>query len=333
MGKKIAILAALAAIAVAGSVAANDSVAEMVAGGLVLKQSRDIDMVSEDLYVSPRQIRVRYVFRNRSSRDIRTTVAFPMPDRDLAEMQEGDRAFPTAFRTIVDGRQVRTQTERRATLRGVDHSALLRQLGIPLTAEGNAAATIMTHLDRLPSAQQQRLQRLGLIEATEFDDTGRGMQRHWLPRWTAHETWYWEQVFPAGRDLNVEHSYAPGTGATVSTALHEREFRQSAEGRRQIARYCIDRDFLASLDRMAARAGRPEQAMLPELRVGYILRTGANWRSPIGSFRLVVDKEAAGNIVSFCGTGLRRISPTQFEMRRTNWRPTEDLNVLIVQPR
>jgi hypothetical protein len=159
------------------------------------------------------------------------------------------------------------------------------------------------------------------------------MRRHWLPRWTAHETFYWEQVFPAGRDLNVEHSYTPGTGMSVSTGLHHREYRQSAEGRRLIARHCIDREFLASIDRMAARAGTPDQALLPELRVGYILRTGANWRSPIGSFRLVVDKEAPDNIVSFCGTGLRRISPTQFEMRRTNWRPTEDLNVLIVRPR
>ena len=333
MGKRNALLAAaLAALAIAGSVSANDSIAEMAAGGLVLRQSRDIDMLSEDLYVSPSRIRVRYVFRNRSPRDIRTIVAFPMPDRNLAELQESDRAFPTGFRTAVEGRPVRTQVERRATLRGVDHSALLRQLGIPLAADGNASATIMTHLDRLPAAQQQRLLRMGLIEATEFDDTGRGMRRHWLPRWTAHETWYWEQTFPAGRDLNVEHSYVPGTGMSVSTGLHLPDYRRSAEGRRMIAEHCVDREFLASVDRLA-RARPAGEAMLPELRVGYILRTGANWRSPIASFRLVVDKEAPDNIVSFCGTGLRRISPTQFEMRRTNWRPERDLSVLIVRPR
>ena len=38
---------------------ANDSAAETAAGGLVLKQNRDIDMVSEDLYVSAREVRVR----------------------------------------------------------------------------------------------------------------------------------------------------------------------------------------------------------------------------------------------------------------------------------
>ncbi len=332
MKRPIGIVAAVAAAALAAGVRANDSIAEMAAGGLVLKQSREIDMLSEDLYVSARQIRVRYVFRNQSARAVRATVAFPMPDRNLAELQHSDRAFPSGFRTLVDGRPVRTAVERRAMLRGTDRSALLRELGVPIAAEGNASATIMTRLDRLSAAQQQRLLRLGLIEATQFNQ-GRGMERHYLPLWTATETHYWEQTFPAGRDLRVEHSYTPGTGLSVSTGLHHREFRQSSEGRRMIADYCVDREFLASVDRFAARTGPREQAMLPEQRIGYILRTGANWRSPIRDFRLVVDKGAPENIVSFCGTGLRRISPTQFEMRRSNWRPARDLRVLIVQPR
>ena len=44
-----------AALGLAAAALANDSVAEMAAGGLVLRQSRDIDMVSEDLYVSAAQ--------------------------------------------------------------------------------------------------------------------------------------------------------------------------------------------------------------------------------------------------------------------------------------
>ena len=63
----------------------------------------------------------------------------------------------------------------------------------------------------------------------------------------------------------------------------------------------------------------------------YVLTTGSNWRAPIGDFRLVVDKGRVENLVSFCGSGLRRISPTQFEMRRRNWRPDRDLAILIVQ--
>ena len=63
-----------------------------------------------------------------------------------------------------------------------------------------------------------------------------------------------------------------------------------------------------------------------------VLTTGANWRSPIGEFRLVVDKGRPENLVSFCGQGVRKISPTRFETIRTNWRPDRDLKVLIVAP-
>ena len=68
-----------------------------------------------------------------------------------------------------------------------------------------------------------------------------------------------------------------------------------------------------------------------ERRLGYILTTGGNWRSPIGDFRLVVDK-GAPKIVSFCGDGVRKIRPTRFEIRHRNWRPDRDLEVLIVSP-
>ena len=72
--------------------------------------------------------------------------------------------------------------------------------------------------------------------------------------------------------------------------------------------------------------------MLPDRRIDYVLTTGANRRTPIGSIRHVVDKGAPGNLVSFCGEGVRRLSPTRFEMRKSNWRPDRDLKVLIVTP-
>ena len=47
----------------------------------------------------------------------------------------------------------------------------------------------------------------------------------------------------------------------------------------------------------------------------WTFRPGSPYRrSPIGRFRLVVDKGAPGNLVSFCGEGVRKISPTRFEM-------------------
>jgi len=99
-----------------------------------------------------------------------------------------------------------------------------------------------------------------------------------------------------------------------------------------MAEYCVDAGFLAALDRASARHGPRKQIVLPDRRIDYVLTTGANWRAPIASFRLVVDKGAPGNLVSFCGDDVRRLSPTRFEMRKTSWRPDRDLKVLIVTP-
>jgi hypothetical protein len=330
MTRTVTILAALAAAMAAAAALANDGVAERTAGGLVIRPTDQIDMVSEDLYVSADRIRVRYVFRNRTPRDVRVTVAFPMPDRDFGELRYEGANYPADFATRVDGRPVRLQVERQAIARGVDQSALLQRLGLPVLAEDTLSA-VDEAAGRLTAEQRRRLEALGLIESSEYD-AGQGLRTHWEPIWTLKETWYWEQVFPAGRDLVVEHAYTPGAGASIGSELAFRELRGSPGVRAMIDRYCVDRAFLAAIDRMSARSTEEEPVLLGERTIGYILTTGAGWRSPIGDFRLVVDKGRPDNIVSFCGTGLRRISPTQFEMRRRNWRPDRDLAVLIVSP-
>ena len=73
-------------------------------------------------------------------------------------------------------------------------------------------------------------------------------------------------------------------------------------------------------------------ANLTESRVRYVLTTGANWARPIGDFRMVIDKLSPSNLVSFCGTGVRRISPTQFEVRYRNFTPRQDVAVLVLTP-
>jgi hypothetical protein len=319
--------AALAAISGTGIALANDSIAEMTAGGLVLKNSRNIDMLDEDLYVSVEQVRVNYVFRNRGRRDESVIVAFPMPNRNLEEESWGSEiAHVSDFVTMVEGRPVQTQVERKAMLGGRDHSALLTRLGIPLApptdyVEGRPDPVFVAW-QRLSAADKQQLKRLKLIREEGED---------FSPMWTLKETYYWTQTFPAGRELKIQHRYRPGAGGSVGSVLSAKVDRNDAYTRRYIADYCVDQDFLGGVARMS-RAGGPDNYLLPERTVGYILKTGGNWRSPIRNFRLVVDKGSPDNIVSFCGTGIRKISPTQFEMRRTNWRPDRDLKVLILSP-
>ncbi|MBV9884175.1 MAG: DUF4424 domain-containing protein [Sphingomonadaceae bacterium] len=323
------LLPAAGLLACATAALANDSTASTGAGGLVLRRTADIDMVSEDLFVSVEQVRVHYVFRNRSPRDANVTVAFPMPDRNLAAMGESDIGYPSDFHTEVAGRPVNATLERHVFGNDHDQTALLQSLHIPLAPNADGINHIIAALDALPAARRDELHRLGLVDVEEYDQ-GRGMERHWRPTWMLRDTWYWQQTFPAGRDLVVDHRYRPGAGSSAGTPLAFRDYRNSADGRAEAALYCADADFIASLDRLTRAGG--EGTELPDYRVDYILTTGGNWRSPIGDFRLVVDKGSPRNLLSFCETGVRRLSPTQFEVRHHNWRPTRDLHILIVQP-
>jgi hypothetical protein len=64
----------------------------------------------------------------------------------------------------------------------------------------------------------------------------------------------------------------------------------------------------------------------------YTLSPGANWRGPIGRFRLTVDQGWPDRIVCLCIAGLKRGSPTRFEVIETGYEPDRDLDVLIVTP-
>jgi hypothetical protein len=213
--------------AIGAAALANDSTATTAAGGLVLRQSADIDMRSEDLFVSVDRIRVRYVFRNRTARDVRVTVAFPMPDRDLSQMRESDVGYPSDFHSRVAGRPVAAALERHALVGGRDQTALLQGLRIPLSPDAQGTERIVRALNALRPADRDRLRRAGLID---LDADGA-----W-PLWTVRDLWHWQQVFPTGRDLIVEHDYRPGAGSSAGTPLAFPEYRRSAEGRALLRR-------------------------------------------------------------------------------------------------
>jgi hypothetical protein len=72
-------------------------------------------------------------------------------------------------------------------------------------------------------------------------------------------------------------------------------------------------------------------APFSEERISYLLSTAANWSRPIQDFLLIIDKGDRSNLVSFCAQGTRKISPTQFEVHKTDFVPDSDLHVLILR--
>jgi hypothetical protein len=329
---RAAIVAGLVALFGVSLARANDSTAELTTGGLVLAKTADVEMRAEDLAISEKEIDVRYRFFNHSAQDVTVTVAFPMPDVTL-NGPDWNIAFPAPdstnfldFHTIADGHEVQAQYEQKALLDGVDISARLKALGVPLAPQSDTTSKV---LDGLPRAEQDELVKLDF--ATPYDDdVGQGWRHHVIPKWTFKSTFYWSQTFPAGKEIVVEHRYTPSVGGTVGTMLDSPDIDAKDLSNYQ-TRYCVDKDFLAGA-KQAERldASGSAQSPLYEKRIAYVLTTGANWAGPIGDFHLTVDKGAPDSLVSFCADGVKKIGPTLFEVRHADFTPTRDLNVLIL---
>lgn len=310
---------------------ANDSMAELNNNGLVLITSGEVEMRSEDLYISMDDVRVRYVFYNRSDADITTLVAFPMPDI-AGEPYGTGPALPSDnpvnlmnFSVSVDGMAVTPQVEQRVRAAGIDRTDFLNQHGIPLAPH---LLSTEDRLKALPPEAQANLVRYGMVYKNEFDG-GQGLEVQLMPVWTLSTTYYWEQTFPARKEVVVEHRYQPSVGGTAGVAFLDYE---TAEPVPEIfaeyqQKYCVDPPFTRAVQK---RRGPDGGFPFTESYVAYVLRTGANWADAIGQFRLVVDKGSTDNLVSFCGEGVKKIAPTQFEMVKENFWPDRDLNILFL---
>ena len=320
-------------LAVAAPAGANDSSAELAAGGLVLTHNAAIEMKAEDLFISAKQVRVHYRFANTSAKDVTVTVAFPMPDI-TTEGFDDILAIPTQnptnfldFHTTVDGKPVTAQLERKAIKNGKDYSALLKGLGIPLAPH---LAFTNQLLDKLPQARKDELVKLGLAVVDEYDNTGKGMVKHLDATWTLKTTFYWTQTFPAGREVVVEHRYKPAVGESAGTSWGSDYWPKDPGYAKARAHYCVDDAFIASAERAKAKGDISPQ--LNEQRIEYILTTGGNWKAPIGDFHMTIDKGEPAALVSFCGEGVVKTGPTTFEVRHANYMPTREVSVLILRP-
>lgn len=321
---------ALSALAAAAPAWANDSMAELATGGLAYVTTDAVAMRSEDLFISMKEVRVRYEFQNTSDHDVTSLVAFPMPDI------KGDIDFTVAvpiedpanflgFATTVDGAPVEAEMQQRVSALGVDQTATLSALQVPLAPQ---LAATRAALDALPQSEWGRLVDQGLAGIDEYD-AGKGWERHLAPIWTLSTVYYWEQTFPAGKTVIVEHHYTPSVGATAGVSFDYEGARNEDWFKEYQTRYCIDGSFLDAFERAKSKPGGDR---LMEHRIAYILTTAANWSGAISKFRLVIDKGAPGNLVSFCGEGAKKISATQFEVDAQDFYPQKDLAILILAP-
>ena len=303
---------------------ANNSSAELKTGGLVLLKSSKIELQSEDLFISNKEIKIHYVFLNNSPTDIATGVAFPMPRISMSargeeiQIPNGNSSNFLDFTTSVNGRPISARVELRAYQDDHEATSILKAVGVPLTSNYRKMRNI---LDRLPEFKKRELIRDNLVDADED------------PRWSLATTYYFKLVFPAGKETIIEHKYRPSVGESNVTSLGDPEEASESWIKEKIGKYCIDSALLNMIK--SARKKTPHMeydSPFREERISYILHTGANWAGPIGKFHLVIDKGSPDNLISLCGYGVTERGPTLFEITKSNFTPNNDIDILIFKP-
>lgn len=318
MKRCVVVLALLSAAATLSpnTLKANDSTAELGAGGLIFSKNDDVDMTSEDLFVSREQIIVDYKFYNRSSHDVTSLVAFPLPE--IEYQADADVGIPSPdsvnfvdFVTLVEGRRIEADVELKSNVQGVDKTEELKRLGMPLNPYQASSVINAASKSVLDEMRREDL----------LDENNQ-------PLWKLKTVFYWQQTFPKGRTVEISHRYRPIAGGSVMTSIHH--IPTNTDIREDYKKYCVERSLIDAVNR-SIKPGE-DYPRFGELNVEYILTTGANWASPIRRFRLVVDKGSPRNLVSFCGDGVTKISPTRFEITATDFVPKQNLEVLILTP-
>jgi hypothetical protein len=210
----------------------------------------------------------------------------------------------------VNGAAVKADVESRAFVDGRDITARVQTAGLPASVV--AATKALTGLN---PARRAALEKQELIEC---DSAG------CFPVWESRIQYYWKQHFPPGATVVVQHSYRPVVGGSYIVG--------SMNGKSNIGPFCGGAEGLAAISQYKKRhpVKNDGETVLWENHISYILTTANNWSGPIRNFRLSVVTESAEDLLFTCTPGLKRASPTRYQMERANFHPDKELDLLIL---
>lgn len=292
---------------------ANDSIGFVATGGIQYLKNNEIEMLSEDLFISKKIIKVDYQFKNLTVKDVTETILFPLPrvdnffEADFANTQK----LLNTFKVNVDGKVIQPNMYVRAFIQkdektpAIDITELFKKCGFSesemLNPWNRKSYEYLYFEEKLRNCKKPEMQKI----LQPFKDD--------VIPWSSQVIYSWKQRFKANSITFVKHQYSPLVGGSVA-------FLDEYEGKD----YCMDSSFKAGL-----RRADSQNASYSAL--GYILKTGANWAKSIQDFKLTVERDV-GELVSFCWKGkVQKMSPTQFYMVEKNFIPTHDLKIIFVK--
>lgn len=295
---------------------ANDSAWGETNGSIVLLKQRDISMAKERLLIAPDRINVDYLFINHSNKDITVPVTFPMPP---IYQYEGQDIAPGImnFKLSVDGKPVKTQA---------------RWVVMLFDENGKDREDIT---DKAIHRGWSIEQLVNLLKDEPWSDNAKSNQpplpAEWfkkdMPQFYVQQHFTWQQTFPAGKEVMINHAYTPSLSGGVPTPL---EYIVGDGTKDNPANECLNtstRKQVEKLDKYLKNKNKENYGGLGWNQLNYILSTGANWKEGvIGDFTLRIHKTSPDDVVVTCFTHpLKEVEPLTLEFKQKDFKPDEDL--------
>ena len=294
---------------------ANDMpMAGIIANGIVVKDENNIQIEKETLYISNSLIEVSYEFKNLSTADITTEVAFPIPQHRYDPTGHITHPVHGDFKLIVNGKAVKCALHARALFKDKDYTSLLASMNVSIVDFGNNNK----FFERLNKDNQKTLLDIGLVT----NDPAEGV----MPQWSVDATYYWKQPFPANKTVNIKHSYRPNTYSATHYFKAGRSFEAAEEIESLAKEYCLSKDIKKWMGNTWG-GFRYEQ-------VSYILTTANHWKKPIKEFHIIIEPAKYSDFkVSTCFEfgKLKRVGKTRYVGTFKDYIPDKEVEVHFLQ--
>lgn len=309
----------------------GESRAALPTGTLQIPRPPELELRSLDITITPQEVRGRYVFHNRSNRDIAVRAAFAAPDLDAAAPGFGYMAIPLpeqlnfmGVSASVDNAPVTLMGEHHIFGSGLQQTHLLEDSGAPLQPASVVA------WEALGKMGQQTLQDLRAAGLVDMDQAGERLTPR--PRWMLKTTWFWPQVFPAGKDVTVAWRHAASASSAAAPLPPPLPLQQGNAGAEttNLRHNCASVTAAVSDAAQIARKNGAGNDWLLERTLRQHVSTGPAVGGPAGVVTITIEAGADGALAATCAAGFQKAGPGLLRLRRENVAMDENLDVLFV---
>jgi len=295
----------------------NDGAGALGVGGIVFDRTKPLTLSKQVLDIGYDKITVQYEYVNKSSRDIRKTIFFPLPPYPALPHENGAMAYgqPPQLVVMVNGKPVNYQAKVQAWRAGKDITGRLKSMGfsekqIAMFPFNNRAD--QTHLSTMPETQIMALRNSGLLD--ELSNTNKSA-------WDIHVNYFWKQLFPAKSKVMISHSYVP--------FIATRTAGEFSENSKINAEFCPKPEQTEKLKQLSADdKSHNGHGVIDGAIVKYILTAANSGRDGIKEFILRIHTGSPNEVVALCfEKPMLKIAENLFEAKLIKFKPNNELSI------